>query len=993
MVVIIAPESSNASQIFERMLAWSASGVIDDFCWASVEQSEEHLAVKVVSKGNLEIKTLGRALAHLELKDDRVRFLALQPARDDGADLASDFVPKVTGFMNLAAEIFPENLADPIGAELVLVPPGLKYPLPEQLFAASWRSIVLVSPEDRESPDHGNLLAEEPGLYVSHAAHALIVLAGLTGETAGWISRERSAPDGGFIAPVVVARNYSRTLDLGYMADHLAERVFTPTDGWVNPDHEKFERVEDPAQKLAGACSTYIADHPGVFNIRHFKPRSLEPLRPLRLGEALREFVDLFFAIIRSLPTMVVQFIFGRAHDFVAVRLEKGFAKLGDPRLVERYADRFAKTNQVLDALDAPRTVVDDVDGAVGPAWRAFQRFHCGIIDGSPMPSDALEVVLKRDRYRLIETDPSRVVPNPANVPPSPADGVKPRACDPMSLVPGYRQLLGLAESDVAEEAVPAAAAAAVTTDSVAEGAVVDNPAAENPAAQSQITDSPLVNTVDEATAKYLDDWVDPHRQTPAWKVGEHIVQAIATADAEGLDEPEIEELAQAEEKVRKEEAETLKKNTAKLVGFASRKARMRSIILAILYGASIYGLGGQRSILTIALLSMFFVFIWLVMITMCVRWYFKRTKILVHAQAGRFVEYENRINLGRTRAADDVRLRRRYTEYLDWAEIVGWMAHRPWSPAAKHVEDRPAVDLDDLPASALLAGSDSSEALTKVARRVGHELFSERWLTGHYSAIEKQEMRRWADERGLRNEGASDEILPDPTIPSQDRESPARILTANLRDASAVALTAAEDERSSNLASKFLVLINDMTIDHLTGAISTRNNPDPAFAPVAPIEQPSDHHADQENTLDAGASDVASNLTDVTSRESKSAQPTHRVINWASASDYLDGLYASGTDRSMLSDTWNDYQVGDSVVADTFPKPTPDFAKAPIDALSSGFVIGQPLRVVATLTEVTRRVDASRLASFVELESTAVQPAEPPAAGGIDERKGLGGL
>ncbi|HEV2727720.1 MAG TPA: serine protease, partial [Solirubrobacterales bacterium] len=133
-------------------------------------------------------------------------------------------------------------------------------------------------------------------------------------------------------------------------------------------------------------------------------------------------------------------------------------------------------------------------------------------------------------------------------------------------------------------------------------------------------------------------------------------------------------------------------------------------------------------------------------------------------------------------RMGDVIRLKRRYREYLDWAEILGWLVHKPWvGDPLDQVDLSPPIDHGTLPAAFGVGVAEvSSHGLERLAAAAGSGVFGPGWLVGLYETTERLEMTEMGVRRGLPSEEA-EVSRPDPAADiGKDREGPrGRLLDA----------------------------------------------------------------------------------------------------------------------------------------------------------------------------------------------------------------------
>ena len=107
--------------------------------------------------------------------------------------------------------------------------------------------------------------------------------------------------------------------------------------------------------------------------------------------------------------------------------------------------------------------------------------------------------------------------------------------------------------------------------------------------------------------------------------------------------------------------------------------------------------------------------------------------------------------------AVDAPRLRRRYREYLDWAEFIGWNVHRPVTglPETSARLGGVSLETEKLPAALEILGCDAVQQIVPVADGARAAVFTVGWLggiaEGVMNAISEDQAKRTA--RGMRDE------------------------------------------------------------------------------------------------------------------------------------------------------------------------------------------------------------------------------------------------
>lgn len=141
-------------------------------------------------------------------------------------------------------------------------------------------------------------------------------------------------------------------------------------------------------------------------------------------------------------------------------------------------------------------------------------------------------------------------------------------------------------------------------------------------------------------------------------------------------------------------------------------------------------------------------------------------------------------------RRGDVDRLRRRYQEFLEWSEILGWAVHRPWAaPSLDDVPEVRPIDRETMPPSVGVAyagvGPDTLEALTAAASGV---IFQPQWLTRMFEDVCRDSARRYLRQmESIADPDRAGVRLPDQTEDTRhDVDSPRHFLLRDIREARA---------------------------------------------------------------------------------------------------------------------------------------------------------------------------------------------------------------
>jgi hypothetical protein len=719
MRVVITPRSATCDAVMACLRSWSASGLLDPFCWwQAAKEGEPDFAVDRMEGGVPHREPLASALTGQP--PERTALVAFYPATsEDGFD--PRFSDRVSVHVTAAADVFAFR-RHTTECTMIVAPAEIGQTVPPELFDARWETNVYAAPEDRASPQDVNILPGDETRFPMHAAHALATLADLW-STPGQAEQPvlgnlGSGAFGDYAAPVQVARCFSRVLDFGYLPDHLAAHAFQAGPSWPNPDRRHYDIVSTSSAYAPYLVKRYLDAHREVLGLSVVEPIQMPPPPEYGLLEALWLLLTDLIWRLRRAPFEKLDEVRTAIYNRAATVIQSK----GGRRVRPLHGKTTGQVEELEADLERPLFVPD---GAVAAAWTDLRRLALGLVDGAELPDWVEDGALRSgSTQRAVVVDPRRIVPDPEDVPPAVAAG-QPRACDPLNL---------------------------------------DDRFAKPESGEDQPEE------VDQ------EHWVHPHLDTPLWMVGVGIARALRTAEVEGAAPPA------AEERDAEAEAEELAAQRRLRTRLRRKQLRRRvgvSILLAIAAG---YGAWESLTLTLRPLAFAAIAAIWTLWAANLARKALLRDRDEEHAELQAELDRVNRAILRAQRAGDAIRLERRYDEYLDWAEATGWVVHHPWvgAPLAG-VEIRAPIDRETLPAAAAVAVAPAGEGLAALARRAQSQLFSPRWLSDVYAGVESAVMSE--AEGGVGYAGGGDARWPDPAGDvSPDPGSPRRVLLAALR-------------------------------------------------------------------------------------------------------------------------------------------------------------------------------------------------------------------
>jgi hypothetical protein len=842
---------------------------------------------------------LPAALAGVDARE--VGLVACYPAKA-ATGFDSRFVDDVDDRLRAIIEVLPFTPDHPAEFTMIVLPAAIGQPVPPDLFRGHWAANVYVAPEDRRMPEEVNRLPHNEDVFAAHAAHALATLADLwnapDSATRPVLADLGSEEVGGQVAPIRLARCFSRVIDFGYLADDVATLVFRTGEAWPNPDLEEFERIDDPSKVLVEIAHNYTRKHKETLGLTAFEPLVLPEKPALSLLDALRLVVKMLIRALKGKPFELADQFLGDLYERAADKVEH---LGGGPEhvRVRRWRDR-AGPNQDLSGLGSSlKGALSPPDGPVTETWTDLRNVAFGLIDGSELPKKIDEGALKRSAKRVVVTDPAKVAPDPQAPPPATVDVPEPRACDPLHFDPRF------------VSAEPAKA-----------------PTGEDD------SDAPAV-VEGEEPAFDLDAWAAPRKGTVLWIVGASIAQALRAARAAGTDPSDEEEVAEDEEaKKQRQQAEQLAERNA-----AKRRRSSRRHLRLLVFGSLLAAAGAGYlawTNLSVMVRILAFVAIVVAWIASMARLAWKRTQreeAAALAALQQELDVLNQSMLGELRTADAERLERRYGEYLDWAEIIGQLAHRPWvAEKPADIEPAAAIDVESLPAACAVGAARTGGKVDQLAARARRSVFQPRWLTGLYSGLEHAAMTDRILATGASAEEAEHSRANPAGEASEDPDSALRHLREAVRRGDR------RHPRDSDLSAALLRSIDEMTLDAAADAVDS-------LAAMTGGSTPSER-ASEEATVQTG--------------ETIALQP----------SEFLSELVDVPHELSFLPNHWYRPDRDDQLVASCLPdpplpaSPNVEAGEHSIGLLSGGAKFHEPLRILTRRVDLARAVSADRLTS-----------------------------
>lgn len=649
------------------------------------------------------------------------------------------------------------------------------------LLLSGWDLTLVASPEERASTDHPNVLVEHDRNLVGHTCLATTSVAGLwVGMGPDPLTHLVGESGSGEARPRVV-RTFVRAVRGGDVTRTLADRVMKPVDGqWRVPASEsrQYASAPDPGRLIERAVSELGAIDHGALEYGA-PPRQLVPQKTkvgfAAIWASIVEFFGLLLRRVSDIPGRIV----ASAEARITARMfgAEGAHEFGFD--VRDARDQRAKLVE-LDPADEPDASVlgqaeladkalaalgrtDRVEVARAQAWNELRQLCLGLVDGGVLPSG-----IQLDGPTAVQeviTIPSAVVPS-SDLPrfrvpdelvgPQKLSqrywGMELRPCDPLQAAlldrdlelarEGFlarareeSELAARKEQEVAGRQAELAAAADEQSRSSLRFLI------EKAEAEAKQRRSSAQNSDDWAERiairqRELNAWAEPRLQTLMWRVGEHIGANLDTATIDlrsalaGVSRPVVLDVDEIER---------------------ARRSVLRTLLLAVFLvgGASIafgVGIGPLVPALAVGLLVL------LVVTATAFTRYTRRKSAAEWRYLTATAQLLNDLSKTSHAAAEVSRLSTLYQLYVEWAEILGYHAHAPWTVDGETANRPPAeeVDVSTLPDSLLVGSSDvDAEGLEQLSVRAAREVQAEGWLGDMFRNATEFSMSRLAQQEG----------------------------------------------------------------------------------------------------------------------------------------------------------------------------------------------------------------------------------------------------
>ena len=708
-IVLVAGPQVHAAPILETFAAWSRAGLLKEVLWvdhADLEQFEprigadlEAILVGPEPRPVLLFRELARSRAPV------VRLVCLH--------LLPDGSSAVDGLAAAAHRLREELELRLAGGQRrpslnLVVPSSITSDLPDEVLLRGWNANVVVAPEDRRSDQQADQGVRPDTNYAVHSALGTATLAGIW-RSMGSGPLDRQQPPPGERRHLFVARSFARVLLGTGVADELLAWAFEARRGQVRSLAVAAggEPASHPERVIAAAADTLVqALGGGAFTYRRRpRPRRIEVPR-LSLGQtatAIGRFVgsgfrDLPFTRFRTWEQRVDTDLRRWAQSL----LPNGGASATEGGSGEEEAAAWAGGDPIAIARGEARELLAGMrgEGEPGPVpdvWRELRATCFGLVDGGPLPSYLEEP--RVEGHRTVVLAPDQIATGPTHPPFLPATFLPgaladdPRAkeavrtCDPYHAEYVRLWLKGLANTQ-----------------------------------QDQADAHPV-----QSALRQLDLWTATTRGSLCWRVAEGLAAALAAARADFSrvkEEVTTEALVAAPERTVRSARRRLRMQWALaaavgLLGpvvailWSLRSSPATGWLVAGVAGSLLAWLGGSLA----AFLG-------------CQRQLGRIT--LDHERST--AEFVWHLEGARSCAREMVRLAALYEQLRDWAEVLGWLVHRPEGQRrAVRSRAEPAHQLRHPLALCFATGCQTPESSASLRAETIAQLFPTGWLTETY--------------------------------------------------------------------------------------------------------------------------------------------------------------------------------------------------------------------------------------------------------------------
>jgi hypothetical protein len=777
ITVLIAGPDKLAGALKSNLKDWASKDLLRPFVWADAGRLNdegahvEQLPGELIEGGTSTEGRLRDILARQNV--DVVRLVAVNLIEERGGREAG---------LKPATERLERDLNEALASttqELVtinlLVPTSDCREIRLAALEPTWGANVMVSPEERLSPNHSDAGVLGAADLVVHATLVTASAGGL------WFTMEKGPFDDRRLSQsgegrLVVLRNFARLLGTSSIASEVTDGIFNGRSGsqWSAVAVGGVPAL-DPPSVAARLASEFVTAHGFTFKEAQPKPNPEKPR--VNYLEAFGE----MFGYMTSLWKMRVEDLMERYGPKGLEALVEKLTRIPEEQRDLSGADRKPETDEADTTRSVAALVLNQMSVAVTPpsageTWNALRAVCFGSVDAGPFPQGISE---PRDgAHRQILVNLNFASPAPDVPPPDlPIEGLgglsraisNLRSCDPLqaeALRLRLQEELSSLEADAEggpDDVEPEAREAQEeSTETEAKKTAAATKKLSRARVRKVSPKKPDKKEQLQLALTGLDGWIKQREASIVWRIGSSLGGALhQSRDSFSRHFTRVQNGVPTGNPAAGEEAISRLRLWWKIWGLV--------VILGILWGAGVQWPGGWTyawlvspdihvsGIVVIALSLL----LWFVSWTLVFIRFKRRIAWWRHQQDLGMRSYMNELEAAKSDAEELHRLSSLYIQFRDWAEIIGWLIHRP-EGAAVAVDEEASADLRlKAPLGFQRASAKSSpEKIQAAIANAGKKSFSKGWLSSLYSSYLESAMKDLMLSLGM--DSASGDIDPD---------------------------------------------------------------------------------------------------------------------------------------------------------------------------------------------------------------------------------------
>jgi hypothetical protein len=609
----------------------------------------------------------------------------------------------------------------------ILIPASSVRGVSKDALMPGWDANAVVAAEDRPDLDRANVYVRDDVNYAGHAAAAIATAAALwSGIDQGGLDvldTDSTSMDTDVAVVRHAVRAIVRSNDVQELADAACQSIVTDpsaaarTVEWARPAAHPGAVVDSVFAEIM-ATGDWVTRTPA---------EQAKPERAERRFSASRE-AAIFNAQLFSLGLKATVGMGRRAVENVATAAIVG--QEGDFVLRFHPSSSSSMALQAQALLDSQSVVlndgnlIDEADSVTAPdprTWVDLRRSCFGLVDGSPLPG-GYKVPVIAGKPQLLP--PSSVVPDPADTFVTP-DGAVIRSCD-AQLAAEYLSTLRVAAGVPTPEPTTDSGATAAAHDVSSRGEPLADNADVSSSDEAKTPAETVQQTAERRRAKEgladLEKWTGARKSALVWRIHESVSRQAAQSHAEA------QRAYAAATATTQFPAEALRRSQRRLVvGWSVLGFVFAALSLYLWHWH--YQLGQMttselvKAITELAVTSLLLGVIFNHLFFMAVHHY----ELMVERD---LASRRRTAELYVVAQLETRRLQLLGSRLNEWAEIIGGVLHRPWTPQPAESAETAVGTLTHLPAAVAVAvpPQQTSEISPVVMARTIQVLRSQGW-------------------------------------------------------------------------------------------------------------------------------------------------------------------------------------------------------------------------------------------------------------------------